>query len=383
VPTTLIITNDFPPRTGGIESFVADVVTLLDSDVAVYTSSTPGSAGSDRTLGIEVVRGAPVLLPTPAATRRAVDLLRSSGATRVLFGAAAPLGLMAPSLRRAGATRIVALSHGHETWWASLPGSRSLLRRLADDVDHLSTISRYTESRIAPALSPAARSRLIRLAPPVDVSLFQPPVPAPPVPAPPVPAPARQRPRVVSVGRLVRQKGFDSLLRAWRWVIEDWPADPLPELVLVGDGPRRRSLAAMADDLDLGSTVTMAGAMSRSAVVGELQRADVFALLMRTRLAGLYPEGLGLAAIEAAACGLPVVIGDSGGAPETVQPGRTGFVVDPRDERAVAAHLGRLLRDRDLARSMGAHGRAFVTDAFGADHARRVLRTALDLADDG
>ena len=373
MPTTLIITNDFPPRTGGIESFVADVVTLLDSDVAVYTSSTPGSARSDRMLGIEVVRGGPVLLPTPAATRRAVDLLRSSGATRVLFGAAAPLGLMARSLRRAGAMRIVALSHGHETWWAALPGSRSLLRRLADDVDHLGTISRYTESRIAPALSPAARSRLIRLAPPVDGSLFQ----------PLVPAPARRRPRVVSVGRLVRQKGFDSLLRAWRWVLEDWPAAPLPELVLLGDGPRRRSLAAMVDDLNLGSTVTMAGAMSRSAVVGELQRADVFALLMRTRLAGLYPEGLGLAAIEAAACGLPVVIGDSGGAPETVQPGRTGFVVDPRDERAVAAHLGRLLRDPDLARSMGARGRAFVTDAFGAHRARRVLRTALGLADDG
>lgn len=373
MPTTLIITNDFPPRTGGIESFVADAVQLLDSDVMVYTSSSPGSARSDRRLGIEVVRDGPVLLPTPATTRRAVALLRRSGATRVLFGAAAPLGLMARHLRRAGATRIVALSHGHETWWASLPGSRSLLHRLADDLDHLTTISHYTEGRIAPALSPAARSRLIRLAPPVDVSLFR----------PAVPARDRERPRLVSVGRLVRQKGFDSLLRSWRWVVEDWPADPLPELVLVGDGPRRRSLAAMVADLDLTSTVRMAGAMSRSAVVGELQQADVFALLMRTRLAGLNPEGLGLAAIEAAACGLPVVVGDSGGAPETVQPGRTGFVVDPDDERGVAAHLGQLLRDPGLARTMGALGRAFVTDTFGADHARRVLRTALALPDDG
>ncbi len=372
MPTTLIITNDFPPRTGGIESFVADVVGLLDSDVIVYTSSSPGSALSDRRLGVEVVRGGPILLPTPTTTRRAVSLLRRSSATRVVFGAAAPPALMAQPLRRAGAMRIVALSHGHETWWASLPGSRSLLRRLADDVDHVTTISSYTESRIAPALSPAARSRLIRLAPPVDVSLFH----------PAAQARGLDRPRVVSVGRFVRQKGFDLLLRAWRRVLDDWLGPP-PELVLVGDGPQRRSLAALVADLDLTSTVRMAGAMSRTAVVRELQQGDVFALLMRTRLAGLYPEGLGLAAIEAAACGLPVVIGDSGGAPETVQPGRTGFVVDPTDERAVAGHLGRLLRQPDLARSMGAQGRAFVSDTFGADRARRVLRKALHLPEDG
>lgn len=368
VPTTLIVTNDFPPRVGGIESFVADVVAMLDLDVVVLTSSTPGSTQADRELGAEVVRAGPVLLPTPATTRQAVELLRRTGASRVLFGAAAPLGLMAGPLRRAGASRIVALSHGHETWWAALPSARSLLRRLADDLDHLTTISDYTARRIAPALSVAARSRLVRLSPPVDVSLFR-----------PGSTHRSGRPRVVSVGRFVRQKGFATLLRAWRLVLDAQPTSDQPELVLVGDGPERARLTALIRHLDLSSTVRITGRLPRAAVVQELQHADVFALPMRTRLAGLNPEGLGLAAIEAAACALPVVVGDSGGAPETVQHGRTGYVVDPFDPRPTAERLTALLRRPDQARALGAAGRVFVTQEFGSERARRTLHRVLDL----
>lgn len=369
MPTTLIVTNDFPPRVGGIESFVADLVNLLDGDVVVYTSSAPQAATTDRALGIRVVRGGPVLLPTPAVSRQATRLLVSSGASRVVFGAAAPLGLLAPALRRAGAQRIVALSHGHETWWASLPGSRALLRRIGDDVDHLTTISDYTADRIAPALSARARPLMLRLPPPVDPSVFRPAD---------APVPAGPR-RVVAVGRLVRQKGFDSLLRAWRLVLDAWSCPQRPELVLVGDGPQRDRLSDLVDSLDLRSSVRMTGALPRSAVLTELQRSDVFALLVRTRLAGLNPEGLGLAAVEAAACGLPVVVGDSGGAPETVQHGRTGFVVDGDRPEEVAGRLLALLTEPALARTMGDAGRRFVTARFGAEQARQTVRAALGL----
>jgi phosphatidylinositol alpha-1,6-mannosyltransferase len=123
--------------------------------------------------------------------------------------------------------------------------------------------------------------------------------------------------------------------------------------------------------------------LPRPAVVGELQRAHVFALLMRTRLAGLNPEGLGLAAIEAAACGLPVLVGDSGGAPETVRHGHTGYVVDPQARHEVADHLGALLLQPERARAMGAAGRAFVSGAFGHDRAGSTLRRALGLAEPG
>ncbi len=100
---------------------------------------------------------------------------------------------------------------------------------------------------------------------------------------------------------------------------------------------------------------------------------------MRTRLAGLNPEGLGLAAVEAAACGLPVVVGRSGGAPETVLPGRTGFVVDPHDPVGLADRLEVLLTDPATGQAMGAAGRRFVAERFGAEPVRRTLRTALDL----
>ena len=147
------MTNDFPPRIGGIESFVHDLCRLLDDDVVVLTSGPDGAAAADLGRPHPVVRTGSVLLPTPAAARRAVRLLHRSGATRVLFGAAAPLGLLAPTLRRAGATRVVALTHGHEVWWARVPGSRSLLRRIGDACDHL-TPSPTTPRRRSPRRCP-------------------------------------------------------------------------------------------------------------------------------------------------------------------------------------------------------------------------------------
>lgn len=360
------MTNDFPPRIGGIESFVHDLCRLLDDDVVVLTSGPEGASAADRRH--PVVRAGPVLLPTPATAREAARLLRRSGATRVLFGAAAPLGLLAPALRRAGATRIVALTHGHEVWWARVPGSRSVLRRIGDACDHLTTISDHTTTQIAPALSPAARGRLLRLPPPVDLDRF--------VPAPRAPGAAR----CVAVGRFVRQKGLDTLVSAWSLVLAGWPrGTELPELVLVGDGPQRERLRHRIAALGLTGSVRLTGALPRAEVVTELQQARVFALPVRSLLGGLYAEGLGLAAVEAAACGLPVVVGRSGGAPETVRDGRSGTVVPPDQPRALAEAVRPLLLDPARAAALGAAGRRHVAERFGAQQVGRTLRAALGL----
>ena len=375
--TTLVVTNDFPPRIGGIESFVALVCRLLDDDVAVLTSTAPGSAYGDVAHDYPIVRLPGPLVPTPAVGRAAVDLLRRSGADRVLFGAAAPLALLAPTLRAAGAKRIVALTHGHETWWATVPGSRTLLRRIGDEVDVLTTISDYVTKRIASALSPAGRAKLVRLPPPVDLDVFRPGPPATSGATTPSPVDSGAK-RVVGVGRMVRRKGFDTLLDAWAVLSRGRSALAGPELVLVGDGPERGRLERQARRAGLRG-VTFTGALDPTGVVAQLHRADVFALPVRSRLGGLDPEGLGLAALEASACGLPVVVGRSGGAPETVRQGRTGFVVDPDDPYELAARLTDLLADPGLARQLGAAGRVFVSDRYGADRARRVLRAALGL----
>jgi phosphatidyl-myo-inositol dimannoside synthase len=117
--------------------------------------------------------------------------------------------------------------------------------------------------------------------------------------------------------------------------------------------------------------------MPRAGVITALQQADLFALPVRTRLVGLNPEGLGLAGLEAAACGLPVIIGDSGGAPETVRHGKSGFVVDPHDSVELAKKITTLLTDRELAGTMGAAGRCLVEESFSSRRARATLRRAL------
>jgi len=378
--TTLVVTNDFPPRIGGIESFVALACRLLDDDVAVLTSTAPGSAYADVAAGYPIERLPGPLLPTPSVGRAAVDLLRRSGADRVLFGAAAPLALLAPTLRAAGADRIVALTHGHETWWATLPGSRTLLRRIGDEVDVLTTISDYVTERIAAALSPAGRAKLVRLPPPVDVDVFRPALPPPTSGARTSITGDSGTKRVVGVGRMVRRKGFDTLLDAWGLLgrASSTVVGEERELVLVGDGPERGSLERQVRRSHLGR-VRFVGALDQAGVLTQLQRAAVFALPIRTRLGGLDPEGLGLAALEASACGVPVVVGRSGGAPETVQLGRTGYVVEPDDPYELATRLGDLLADPDHGRALGAAGRAFVGERYGAEQARRVLRTALGL----
>lgn len=389
--TTLIVTNDFPPRIGGIESFVRQACRFLDDDVVVLTSTAPDAERWDAAAGFPIVRLPGPLLPTAAVGQAAADLLRRGRADRVLFGAAAPLALLAAKLRAAGAERLVALTHGHETWWATLPGSRRLLRRIGDEVDVLTTISDYVEVRIAAALSHGARAKLVRLPPPVDLDVFQ------PLTSPGGRSASTDRERstintastistgprrVVTVGRMVRRKGFDTLLRAWAMLQRTGPSrrsDKL-ELVLVGDGPRRRALERQVHRADLAGVV-FTGALEPAGVLAQLRRADVFALPVRTRLAGLDPEGLGLAALEAAACELPVVLGRSGGTPETVRHGRTGYLVDPEDPYELATRLADLLSHPEHARALGIAGRLFVTDRYGAERARRVLRTALHLPD--
>ncbi len=363
--TTLVVSNDFPPRIGGIESFVSAVCGFLDRDVIVLTSTAPGSGPFDATVPFEVHRHRGPLLPTPRTGRVAVTLLERVGADRVLFGAAAPLALLAPALRAAGAERIVALTHGHETWWAKVLLTRPLLRRIGDEVDALSTISDFVTEQIAPALSPAGRTKLFRLPPPVDLNLFR-----------PGPTGARRPRRCISVGRFVPRKGLDVLLEAWRLLLHRWPEPAArPELILVGDGPLRTRLTAKARGID--PQIRFTGALAPAEVAIHLQQADVFALPVRTRRAGLEPEGLGLATIEAAACGLPVIVGNSGGTPETVEDGRTGYLIDSRDPGALADRLRRLLLDAELATAMGARGRTFVAERFGATEARRQLRAAL------
>lgn len=359
---TLIVTNDFPPRTGGIESFVLAMARRMPPDrVLVHTARQRGDAAFDATLPFPVVRDpSRLMVPTPAIGARAARIARSEGCDRVWFGAAAPLGLLAGRLRAAGVERLVATTHGHEVWWASVPATRPLLRRIGEGCDVVTHLGEYCRSRIAPALSPAARARMVRLTPGVDDAAFH-------------PGSGEEvrrelgladRPVLVCVSRMVARKGQDMLVRAMPQIRRRVPGVCL---LLVGDGPHRSRVQRLVDELDLRDDVVLTGRVPWALTPAYYDAGDVFCMPSRTRRGGLEPEALGICYLEAAATGLPVVAGASGGAPDAVLDGENGFVVDGRDVDAIASRCGQLLTDRDLARRFGERGRAWVAHAWRWD----------------
>src|SRR5215469_7607657 len=252
MPKVLIVTNDFPPRSGGIQSFVhALAARLPEGQVVVYAPAWPGAAEFDARQPFPVVRhSTSLMLPIPSVGRRARDVLIEHGCDTVLFGAAAPLGLLAPGLRRAGANRIVALTHGHEAGWAVLPGARTLLRKIGDYVDVVTYLGEYTRIRLARALSRPAAARMVRLTPGVDTEAFRPGAGGPGI-RERLGIPA-QAPVVLCVSRLVPRKGQDTLLRAWPQVLAAGTghrADPV--LLIVGGGPYAAGLRRLAARLGI------------------------------------------------------------------------------------------------------------------------------------
>lgn len=372
---TIIVTNDFPPRQGGIQSFVHALATRLPADrVVVYASDHEGSAAFDRRQPFEVIRHPTgLLLPTPASRRRILTAARDHGATAAWFGAAAPLALLAPSLRAAGVGRIVASTHGHEAGWAMLPGARQALRRIGRDCDVVTYLGGYTRRRLAGALGD--RATLRQLAPGVDIETFTPDVDGSPV--------RRRygllgRPVIVCVSRLVPRKGQDVLIRALPSIRREIPE---AALLLVGHGPYRDELVRLAHRVGVASDVVFAGAVTDDELPAHFAAGDVFAMPCRTRRFGLDVEGLGIVYLEASAVGLPVVVGDSGGAPDAVRPGETGAVVDGRDVAAVARAVSRLLGDPASAAVIGANGRSWVEAQWTWDTAARRLEAMLTDAD--
>ena len=371
---TLVITNDFPPRVGGIESFVLAMVQRMDpGSVVVHTASQPGAAAFDAGLAFPVVRDpSRIMLPTPAITRRSVAIARDLGCESVWFGAAAPLGLMAATLkRRAGVRRTVATTHGHEVWWAKTPGTRQLLRRIGDTNDVLTYLGEFTRSQISRALSTGAATRMVQLTPGVDTDAFHPSVDGGPVRAM---FGLGDRPVVVCVSRLVERKGQDMLIRALPLVRREVPDTAV---LLVGDGPMRPRLGALARDLGVAEHVVFAGAVPWADLPPYMAAGDVFCMPCRTRKLGFEVEGLGIVYLEASATGLPVVAGDSGGAPDTVREGETGYVCPASRPEPVASALAGLLADAGIRSSFGASGRDWVTERWTWDSSARRLRSLL------
>ena len=367
----LLVTNDFPPRRGGIQSYLEQFANRLaatgEHQLTVYAPQWKGAEDYDRAAPFPIIRHpGTLMLPEPGVDRRMRRLIGEHGIETVWFGAAAPLALLAPRARGAGAQRVVACTHGHGVGWSMLPGARVALRRIGEGSDVVTYVSRYTRGRFASAFGP--RARLEHLPPGVDTERFR--------PDPAARADLRvryglgERPVAVCISRLVPRKGQDMLIKAWPDIRRRVRG---AALVVVGGGPYAEHLHQLARERGLDSDVVFTGGVPGGELAGHYAMADVFAMPCRTRGAGLDVEGLGIVFLEASAAGVAVVAGRSGGAPETVLDGRTGRVVDGRSHDELVEVIGDLLADPARAAEMGRAGREWIiSDWNWGSHAARL-----------
>jgi phosphatidylinositol alpha-1,6-mannosyltransferase len=359
VEKILCITNDFGPRAGGIETFVIGLIERLpQSRVIVYTSAQDNCEPYDRKwladYGVEVVRDkAKILLPTPGVAYCVKALVRERDISTIFFGAAAPLGLLSRGLRKAGVKHIVALTHGHEVWWSKVWPFTMAMKFISRHVNHLTYLGEYTRSAIARSITDQAAANMVKIAPGIDTDHFS-------------PQDASELRRelgltdkkvIVSVGRLVHRKGQDVLIEAMPSIIKEVPE---AHILMIGEGPYRSYLETRVKTLGLKERVTFIGRIQYAELPRYICAGEVFVMPSRSRLAGLEVEGLGIVYLEASACGLPVIAGNSGGAPDAVLVGETGLVVEGTKTESVASAVVELLLDPKRSQAMGLAGREWI-----------------------
>jgi phosphatidyl-myo-inositol dimannoside synthase len=353
IPQTLVVTNDFPPRVGGIQRTLWSLCTSLPGgQVSVIAPDWEGASSFDGDAPLPIARRpGRFLWPTPAMAEAVEREIARSGAEVVLFGDAFPLALLGPRLAARGTPYLVA-AHGFDYWLSTVPAAHGVMGRMTSRAARVAVMcSRFIARRVRTAV-PAGVPVSV-LYPGADLERFRPDVPT---------ADLRERhgladrPVVVCVSRLVARKGQDVLIRSMRDVLRRVPD---AALVIVGDGPRAAGLRRLAEEAP-NRSVIFAGEVSEEDLPRYYALGDVFAMPCRTRLGGMEVEGWGNVFIEAAACGRPVVVGDSGGARETLVHGETGILVDGRSVAAVADAVATLLEDPAYARRLGKAGRARV-----------------------
>ena len=372
----LVVTNDFPPRVGGINYYVGHIARRFPpGEVTVFASAWEGARAFDADHPARVVRWpARTMLPTPAVLDRVAGLARETRADVVLFGAAFPLALLGPAIRRRTGVPYAAFTHGWEVGAASVPGGALPLRRIASGAALLTAVSGWTRDVISRAVGPGVRIEL--LPPGIDRERFHPGVDDRPV---------RERhglgdrPVVCCVSRLVPRKGQDQVIRALPRIAQEFPD---VAFLVVGAGPYGHRLRSLAAERGVAGRVVFAGEVPYEELPAYFRAGEVFAMPARTMRWGIEVEAYGAVYTQANAVGRPSVGGRSGGAPEAVRDGETGLVVDGTSVEDVAEGVLTLLRDPELAAKMGRAGAEWVhaelTWEAIATRLRELLRGVLE-----
>jgi phosphatidylinositol alpha-1,6-mannosyltransferase len=353
---SLLVTNDFPPKHGGIQSYLYELWRRLPpGETTVLTTPFAGAAEWDAQQDFRIERAAQrVLLPSRSLTRRIDELAREVRADVIFLDPMLPLGLVGPRLT---AAPYVIVAHGGEiTGYARTIGSRRLARRVMCGASAVVAAGTYPAEASERA---AGRSLTGVVIPPgVDHDRFR------PFDTNEQAAARRRfgldpaRPLVLGVSRLVPRKGFDIVIDA----VAGGPGLEGVQLAIAGAGRDRRRLERRAR-----ARATFLGRVPDADLPALYACADVFAMCCRDRWGGREAEGFGIVFLEAAACGAPAVAGMSGGSHEAVADGETGFVVAPRDVAATRDAITRLVEDGGLRDRMGEAARRRAVEAFDND----------------
>ncbi len=376
---TLVITNDFPPRPGGIQTFVHGLLKGLNpTDVVVLTSKYENYKKFDADQEYLVVRhDTELLLPTKAVGDHALALIDKYQCDSVLFGASAPLGLLSARLKKHGIKKTVALTHGHEVGWAFTPGLKQSFKKIVKEVDKLTYLTDFTFKKFSEILNTSELAKFERLTPGLDTELFN--------PNNVINGKGEairnrfkigNKPTVVCISRLMPRKGQDTLIKIWPQVLAQVPN---AHLLIVGGGSYKSTLQKMVFDQNINNSVTLTGSVAWQDLPGFYASGQVFVMPVRTRNFGFDVEGLGIVYLEASATGLPVIAGISGGAPEAVVDGETGFVIDAKNTIDLVNKIAELLLSPELRRNIGKQGRTWIENEWQwparHDQLRKLLAT--------
>lgn len=365
----LLVTNDYPPKVGGIQNYLWELWRRLPGDRAtILTPKHPASASFDSAQRHRIVRDSRrVLLPTRTLASQIEDLAREVDAELVILDPALPLGHLGPTISLPYAVVV----HGAEVTVPSrIPIARNLLGRVLREAEFVISAGGYPAAQVSIAAGQPLKT--IEVPPGVDPIRFAPL------------SVERQRmgrlrfgltqgPLVLSLSRLVPRKGFDRTIEAVASLRDEFPGI---QLAVAGSGRDAGRLARIARRLDF--PVKFLGRVDESDLPLIFGVADVFVMPCRNRWGGLEQEGFGIVFAEAASCGVPQVAGLSGGAHEAVIDGISGHVVErPNKSRDVADAIRSILGDLDVARRMSKESRNRATSELSYELLAQHLEKAL------
>jgi phosphatidyl-myo-inositol dimannoside synthase len=355
-----MVTSSFLPGMGGIESYLAGLCAELRPRLAVLAPARRDGRALPRDLGYDVYGlSGRMLLPARRVAGGIGAHARLLGTDKILFGTPWPLVLTGPQLAAAG-LRYAVIVHGAELLVPSVvPGLSTRVARALAGADLLLPVSHFTGDAVRALLVrhnlPLPPIEVLRAR--VDLDRFHPGAPTDTIRKSLGVAP--EAPIVLAFGRLVKRKGIDRLVD----IAGDLAAAvPGTRVVVAGTGPEKARLERRA--VRIGAPVIFAGRIADEDAPGLYAAANVFCLPVADRWSGLEAEGLGVVLLEALACGTPAVAGRSGGTPEAVLDGTTGYVVDARDRALLLRRIVHLLSEPETARAMGMRGREHVREEF-------------------